>query len=335
MIPWPRFVDIVHSHQRFVLTTHVRTDGDALGSELAMAAILESLGKDVSLCNAFSIPPNLRFLDAKGQHRKLDVDLSAEQLADREVLMIVDTSAWAQLGTMADVVRNFKGLKVVVDHHLSEDDLGAEMFKDVEAEATGRLVVEAADALGVPLTPAIAQPAFVALATDTGWFRFASTNAGTLQVASRLVEAGAVPDQLYKALYENDSHGRLRLIGAALGHTETEMCGRLIHTWLKQSDFAAAEAVPSDSEDIINMTLSVGGTQMAVILVEQPSGEYKASLRSRCSVDCRLIAEKFGGGGHKRAAGITFREPLDSAQQKLLVAVREAMENMDSTETSA
>ena len=199
MISWSRFVEIVGSHQRFLLTTHVRPDGDALGSELAMAAILEALGKDVRVCNAFAVPPHLRFLDPRQKLQQLDVDVPAEQLDDREVLMVLDTTAWAQLGAMAEVIKKTKALKVVLDHHVSGDDLGAELFKDAEAEATGRLVVEAADQLGVRLTPEIARPAFVALATDTGWFRFASTTADTLRLAARLVEAGAAPDQLYKA----------------------------------------------------------------------------------------------------------------------------------------
>jgi bifunctional oligoribonuclease and PAP phosphatase NrnA len=325
MIPWSRFVEIVRTHERFVLTTHVRPDGDAVGSELAMAGILEGLGKDVLVCNAFAVPPNLRFLDPAGKLRQLGVDVSAEQLADREVLMVLDTTAWAQLGAMGDVVKKTKAVKVVIDHHQSGDDLGAELFKDVDAEATGRLVVEAADQLGVPLGAEIARSAFVALATDTGWFRFSSTTAGTLRLAARLVEAGAAPDQLYRELYETDTHSRLRLIGLALAHTQTELGGRLIYTWLDQSDFAASGAVPSDSEDIINMTLAVGGTQAAVIFVEQPTGGFKISLRSRCDVDCSAIAERFGGGGHKKAAGAFLKEPLESARKKILDAVRAAM----------
>lgn len=329
MIDWQRFVEIVRSHERFVLTTHHRPDGDALGSELAMLAILESLGKDVRTCNAFVVPPNLQFLDPNNRLAQLGVDVAAEQLSDREVLIILDTSAWAQLGAMGDVIRNFKGIKVIVDHHKSGDDLGAELFKDVAAEAAGRLVVDAADQLGVALTPEIAKPAFVAITTDTGWFRFASTSANTLRLAARLIDAGAVPDQLYKELYEDDSHGRLRLIGRALDHTRTELGGRLIHTWLCNDDFTESGAIPSDSEDIINMSLAVGGTEAAVILVEQPEGGFKISFRSRCKMDCSRVAEQFGGGGHAKAAGAFLDEPLDSAREKVLAAVRAAMKDME------
>jgi len=326
MIPWSRFVEIVHGHQRFVLTTHIRPDGDAVGSELAMAEILASLGKDVVLCNDFALPPNLRFLDPQQTLKQLNVDVSVEQLADREVLMILDTSAWAQLGAMGDVIKTTNALKVVLDHHVGCDDLGAELFKNEKAEAAGRLVIEAADQLGVPLGREIARPALVALATDTGWFRFSSTTADTLRLASRLVEAGAVPDQLYQELYETDTHARLQLIGRSLAHSQTELDGRLIHTWIDQSDFAATGALPSDSEDIINMTLAVGGTEAAVILVEQPTGGFKISLRSRCPLDCSAIARRFNGGGHKKAAGAFIHDSLEAAREEILTAVREAME---------
>jgi phosphoesterase RecJ-like protein len=351
MPPWSRFVEIVRAHRRFLLTTHIRPDGDALGSELAMAAVLESLGKDVLVCNAFAVPPTLRFLDPGGKLKQLGADVLsrptspmnhsaanrveqgslaasasiASQLADREVLIVLDTSAWAQLGAMSDVVKTTKAVKVVIDHHVSGDDLGAEEFKNPEAEATGRLVIEAADALGVPVGREIAVPAFVSLTTDTGWFRFSSTTPATLRLAARLIEAGASPDRLYKELYEDDTHARLQLIGHALANSQLEMDGRLIYTWLAQSDFAASGASPFDSEDIINMTLSVGGTQAAVIFVEQPTGGFKISFRSRCDVDCSKLAERFGGGGHKKAAGAFLNEPLDSAREKVLDAVRNAM----------
>ena len=118
-----------------------------------MAGILEKLGKDVLPVNDFAIPPTLTFLDPQNKVKQLGKDVTPEQLADREVIVVLDTTAWIQLGKMADVIRQSKAIKAVLDHHVSADDLGAELFKNTSAEATGRLVVEAADALGVPLTP--------------------------------------------------------------------------------------------------------------------------------------------------------------------------------------
>lgn len=326
MIHWSRFVEIVRAHQRFVLTSHVRPDCDALGSELAMAGILESLGKEVLICNAFVTPPGLGFVDPEGRLKQLGADVTAEQLESYDVLMVLDTSAWVQLGAMADVLRTTRMTKMVLDHHQSSDDLGAEAFKDTTAEATGRLVIDAADALGVALSTDIAHKAFLALTTDTGWFRFSSTQASTMRLAARLIDAGVRPDAVYRDLYENDTHGRLRLIGRTLSRTETELDGRLIYSWLELSDFQAAGAHASESEDIINMMLGVSGTQVAVLLVEQKAGGFKVSFRSRCDVDCSRVAEQFGGGGHRKAAGATVHEGLEAARAKVLDVVRAAMQ---------
>jgi len=326
MINWSRFVDIVCSRHRFLLTSHIRPDCDALGSELAMAAILERLNKQVQIVNAFAVPQNLRFIDRQHKARQLGVDVSAEQAKDTEVLMILDTTAWAQLGAMGAVIRASQATKIVLDHHVSEDDLGAELFKNVEAEATGRLVIEAADALGVAVDAEIARPAFAALATDTGWYRFSSTTSDTLRLAARLVDAGANPAEIYHDLYEIETLARLRLVGRTMARVQTDMNGRLIYTHIALEDFRATGAVASDSEDIINETFTVDGTEVAVILVEQAEGGFKISFRSRDDlVDCSRLAGLFGGGGHRRAAGAFLKEPLDSARAKVLDAVRAAM----------
>lgn len=325
-IDWPRFVDHVRRHRRFLLTTHIRPDCDALGSTLAMAALLEQLGKQVMIVTAFDVPRTFQFLDPRKRFQRYGRDVSLGDLAGIEALVVLDTSAWAQLGEMGEVIRALPVVKLVLDHHVTSDDLGAELFRDTEAEATGRLVFEAAGHLGVPLNAEMATCLFAALATDTGWFRFASASSRTYRLASALIDAGAVPARLYQALYENDSAGRLRLMGRAMARVQLECQGRLIHTYLSQADFAECGAVPSDSEDIINTTLSVGGTEVAVMLVEQPSGGFKVSFRSRSGVDCAAVAAQFGGGGHRAAAGAFLAEPLDCAQRKVLDAVRAAME---------
>ena len=142
-IDWPRFVELVKAHQRFVLTSHVRPDCDALGSELGMAQVLEALGKEVRIVNAQETPANLRFIDPTSRISVLGKDVSAADLASYDCLMVLDTSAWAQLGGMGDVIRGSQAKKIVLDHHVSQDELGAEVFRNVTAEATGRLVVEA------------------------------------------------------------------------------------------------------------------------------------------------------------------------------------------------
>jgi bifunctional oligoribonuclease and PAP phosphatase NrnA len=324
-INWPRLTEIIRGHQRFLLTSHIRPDCDALGSELGMAGVLEALGKEVLIVNGQPTPRNLQFIDPTKRIKAIGVDVQPGDLAGFEVLIVLDTSAWAQLGPMGDVVRSTKAKKIVIDHHVSGDDLGAEAFKDVTAEATGRLVLLAAEKLGVSLTPQIAAPLFAAIATDTGWFRFASTKPETLRAAATLMEAGVKPFSLYNALYEQDTLARINLIGRTLARAQTELDGRLIHTSIRQEDFRATAAAASDTEDIINMTLTVSGTQAAVILVELAGGGVKVSFRSRGQLDCSRLAEQFGGGGHKAAAGATVNEPFDVAQAKVLDAVRAAM----------
>ena len=324
-INWPAFVDIVNSHETFLLTSHIRPDCDALGSELGMAQVLEALGKDVRIVNGQPTPPNLAFIDPTNRIRTIHRETKLDELDDVEVLMILDTSAWAQLGPMGEVIRETKAKKIVVDHHVSEDDLGAEPFKNTTAEATGRLVVEAAEQLGVELTAEMATPIYAAIATDTGWYRFNSTTSYTYQVAAKLVDAGANPSWIFRELYERNTLGRLKLRGEVLARIELDLAGRLAHTFILKDDFERLGALPSDTEDLVNMALEIDGTEVAVIMVEQLGGGFKLSFRSRSDVDCSKVAANFGGGGHKAAAGAFIKGSFDVIQPQVLDVVRDAM----------
>jgi len=324
-IDWQRFAEITSDHDKFLVTSHIRPDCDALGSELAMAMILEALGKDVIIVNGDETPPNLTFIDPQHRIKTLGQEVQAAELDEIDVLIVLDTSAWAQLGPMSDVIRASKAKKLLVDHHVSGDDIGAESFKDTTAEATGRLVLEAAEQLGVDVTPEIAAPLFAAIATDTGWFRFSSVGSVTYRAVARLVDAGVRPSDIYAELYERDTIGRLRLRGLILSRVQSELDGRLVHTYVLKEDFARTGALPSDTEDVINMTLAITGTEAAVIMVEQSGGGFKLSFRSRCELDCSKSAEQFGGGGHKAAAGAFVEGTLDQVQPGILDVVRAAM----------
>jgi phosphoesterase RecJ-like protein len=323
-VNWKAFTDQISHYQSFVLVSHIRPDCDALGSELAMAEVLRAIGKQVRIINAHRTPAALQFLDPAGNIEVLGDDVEAEDIS-ADCIMILDTSAWAQLGDMGDVIRTARCDKMVLDHHVGEDDLNATMYKDYQAEATGHLVIQAADALQVPLTRTIAVPAFAAIATDTGWFRFSSVTAETFRVIARLVDAGVVPSEVYCDLYERDTIGRLRLRGLILSRTTAELDGALMHTYVKKEDFALTGAEPNDTEDAINLTLTVHGSQGAVIFVEQLRGGFKLSFRSRCGMDCNEVAQQFGGGGHKAAAGAFQEGTLAEVQDRVLPVVRAAM----------
>lgn len=325
MIDWQPLCEIINSHESFLLTSHCRADCDAVGSELALAHILKALGKEVLISNGDPVPEHIAFIDPENQVRVLGLSVEPKELWKIEVLIVVDTSAWVQLGPMAEVVKAFPGERVIIDHHVSQDDLGAVEFKEETAEATGRLILELGEALGVEITPEIATPLFAAIATDTGWFRFSSVREKTFAALSRLVAAGANPQNIFSMLFEQHSLARLHLRGRILGNIVSDLDGRLMSTHATQADFAATGANSTDTEDSINNLLTVKGSEVAVLFVELAPDRTKVSLRSRSDFDVQKIAAQFGGGGHKKASGVTFSGTLQQAQQAVLDALRAAL----------
>jgi phosphoesterase RecJ-like protein len=316
------FVDLVRRHQRFLLTTHIRPDGDALGSMLALADGLGRLGKSVRMVVASSIAPRYRFLDPDGRIGHFEPP--GDEWRDADLAFVLDTSAWTQLGSFGPFFKSLAVTKVVIDHHQTQDDLGAHRFVDTGVEATGRLVHDALAALDVPLTPAIATNLYVAVATDTGWFRHSNTTADTHLLAARLIAAGARPTELYDLLYEQNTLPRLKLMGVVLGRLELACHGLVAHSEIHRGDYEATGATPADSEDLINL-LTVVGVEVRLLFMEQPRGGIKVSFRSRSRVDVARAAERFGGGGHARAAGATLAGSLDEARARVLDAVTAAL----------
>jgi phosphoesterase RecJ-like protein len=315
----------INSCQSFILCSHIRPDCDALGSELGMLGLLKQLGKQVRIINGHPTPPILTFLDPSQTIEVIHEHVRPDDI-HADCFMILDTSAWAQLGSMGDVLRGFSGTKICIDHHVGEDDLGTEFFKDTSAEATGHLVAKVAKQMKVPFTRQMATALYAAIATDTGWFRFSSTTPDTYRIIAELVDAGAVPSQIYSDLYERDTLGRIRLRGRILSRTMAELDGSLVYTHVLKEDFPETGALPPDTEDAINLTLAIGGAKVAVIFVEQLAGGFKLSFRSRCLVDCNMLAREYGGGGHKAAAGAFLEGSLSEVQARVLPRVREAIQ---------
>jgi phosphoesterase RecJ-like protein len=324
-LDWASLLTLLDSRQKFVLTSHVRPDCDALGSELGLAGILAARGKDVRIVNAQATPANLAWIDPSKKIESLACGVKpADLIAERDLLIVLDTSAWAQLGAMGDVAKGMRDRVLVVDHHVSEDDLCDLWFKDTSAEATARIVYEIGLRLRVPLTPEIATPIYAGLSTDTGGFRFPSVSGESFRIAARLVDAGANPTFIYRELFEQDSLARLRLVGRTLAGATTFHDGRVIFSQVRQKDIKEVGAIPADTEDLINLTLAVKGTEVAAILIEQPDGRIKVSFRSRGPVDCSALAGRFGGGGHKAAAGTIIDGPFEAAHERIRAAVDDA-----------
>ncbi|OAI56799.1 phosphoesterase [Planctomyces sp. SCGC AG-212-M04] len=324
-IDWRPLIATVHDAQRFVITSHVRPDADAIGSEMGLAGALRSLGKDVRIVNPSATPNHLTFLDPHGSIFKLSEGITVEEACQTDVHIVVDTSSWQQLDTVRKVLEKTTAKKVVIDHHISSDNLGAEEFKDTTASAAGVLVLEFIEALGV--TPGIdtAMHIFTAIATDTGWFRFPSVDVRTMECVTRLIGFGVQPSVVYRELYERSTLSRLRLHGRVLSRVAVDYGGKLAHTYVLQKDFDELNAHPSDTEDLVNDCLTINGAQCAVILVEQKSGQVKCSFRSRTGLDVARVAETFGGGGHRQASGAMLPGPFATAQARVLKAIEEAL----------
>ena len=329
-IDWQPLVDIIHANQRFVISSHVRPDADAIGSEMGLCGILEQLGKEVRIINPSASPAHLAFLDPTARVQKIGEGVTTEQACDTDVHLIVDTSAWQQLTDLRKTLETTKAKKVVVDHHVSSDHLGAELFKDTTASAAGILVCELADALGVTPTVEQASALFAAIATDTGWFRFPNVEERTLKRAAWLVNLGVEPHRIYRELYEKSSLSRLKLHGRVLARVTVEFGGAMGMTSVYQKDFDETGAHPSDTEDLVNDCLTIEGTRCAVILVEQKSGQVKVSFRSRTGLDVAKVAEQFGGGGHKLASGAMLAGPMATAQTLVMQAMQVAIANVPS-----
>ncbi|MBT4865689.1 MAG: bifunctional oligoribonuclease/PAP phosphatase NrnA [Planctomycetaceae bacterium] len=321
-IDWTPLRTIFENNQRFVLSSHARPDADALGSELAVAGMLESMGKSVRIVNPSAMPDSLTFLDPGGRIMKIGEGITPDEIADTDVHIVLDTSAWVQLGKVGSVLKTTTATKVVIDHHVSSDNLGAIEFKDTKAEATGAMVFRMAEALDYPITRDMAVALFAAITTDTGWFRFPSTTSDTMRIAGRLIDAGARPAVIYQLLYERFSATRIKLVGRALTDMQLVCEGRLAYTVVTQADFKATGAKPVETEDIVNECLRIEGTQAAFIAIEQQNGNIKYSFRSRTNLNVAAVAEQFGGGGHKQASGAILPGPLAEAQEKVLAAFK-------------
>ncbi|MDA0836015.1 MAG: bifunctional oligoribonuclease/PAP phosphatase NrnA [Planctomycetota bacterium] len=324
-IDWAPLQKIIQENQRFVLTSHVRPDADAIGSELALAGLLEQLGKDVRIINPSATPNHLMFLDPDNRVTCLGGDITEVEVHNTDVHIVVDTSAWTQLATMGRILRASPAIKVVIDHHLSSDDLGAVEFKNTQAEATGALIFQLSQTLGLTVTADQAMALFCAIATDTGWYRFSSTTGETLRIAGQLIDLGASPHLIYHQLYEQITFARIQLTARVLQRVALDCDGRLVYTSVGLKDFEETGALPSETEDLVNECLKISGTECAFIAVEQRNRQIKISFRSRSGVNVAAVAEQFAGGGHRQAAGALLQGPLETAVEAVLTEMRKTL----------
>ncbi|MEM8873892.1 MAG: DHH family phosphoesterase [Planctomycetota bacterium] len=293
-----------------LLTTHVRPDGDALGTTAAMSLWLTRRGKSVTRLLLSPMPNKYRFVyDDAG----LDWTETIPDMTSFDTLLVCDTGTWNQLPGMEEALAGWGGRKLVLDHHVTQQDWADAKLVDTEAAAAAEI---AATVIG-ELDKTVAAALYVALVSDTGWFRYPNTRAATLRLAADCVDAGVDTDAIYRRLYLSETEKRLRL--QADVQQSMEVRGDVAVQSCTLADFARYGANVTDTEDVVNWPLQIADVMASVLLVETEDG-VKASFRSKTGgPDVAALASTFGGGGHVRAAGARLADlTLDDARQKII-----------------
>jgi phosphoesterase RecJ-like protein len=310
-----------------LLITHGRPDGDGLGSMRALAAAARGAGKDARMLVPGEIPARLGFMFDRQSPAGIDEFGALSEASD--LIVILDTHALAQLDDLAEPLGGLSDKIVVVDHHSTGDPLSETVWIDTSAAATGVMVGEIIDALKWPMDAAIAEALLAAVLTDTGWLRFANTDGRCLRAVAHWTDMGVRPDILYRKIYQSDRPQRFMLMVRLLGSMEFYFDSQLAVMVLRSGDFDETGALRSETENMVNEALRIGTVESAILLVEDRD-QVRGSLRSRDQVDVAALAGQFGGGGHRRAAGLRSGMRIDDLKAQLIAAWGRAFDDSDS-----
>jgi len=318
-------VELINKSQRILLTTHTRPDGDAIGCLVAMCDVCKALGKKAQPLLLSPAPQWYQFLFIEkvpvlGEDMRLE-DLKAGRFGEFDLIMILDTNSPGQLPDFEKYLKQNKKPVLVIDHHRTADGLGGIELIESDAAATALVVLELIKYAGWEITERIAGALFVAVATDTGWFQFNNTDRRVFSVCAELIEAGAKPAEVYNKLYENFSQPRFMLMTEMLKTLELHLDGRFAIMQITQPDFERTGAAYADTENLINECRRISTVDTTALFIELNDGRIRCSLRSKGALDVGIIAAKFGGGGHKMAAGTFVPGPMENAQRLILEEV--------------
>jgi phosphoesterase RecJ-like protein len=327
--PYQQVIDTLAACKRVLVTTHVRPDGDALGSAAALAMGLRHKGIHAEVLLLSHLPRKYAFVfhDNQIPHHDADAGWPAALSLDAfDALLVVDTGTWSQLPGLKDHALAFKKPKLVVDHHLTQEDWADVKLVVKDAAAAGEIVADLLARWDAPIDRPIAGALFVAIASDTGWFQFSNTRPKTMRLAAQLMEAGADTDRLYQLLYQNERKERVALQARALASMELLKDNRLAVIRIAKADFAATNANVPDTENLINLPLQIATVEVSILMTEPADfGPVRVSLRSKGQIDVAKFAEQFGGGGHARASGLKIDGDFQSAHDKVVAAMTAAM----------
>jgi bifunctional oligoribonuclease and PAP phosphatase NrnA len=301
-----RIADAIRARQSFVLSSHARPDGDAIGSQLAMAYALRGLGKDVRVVNRDPAPPPLMAFAGVP-----DIEIAAKVDGDFDAAIIMECGDLARTG----VEGLDRGFVINIDHHPGNTGYGQINWFDPAAAACGEMVFDLVVGLGVPLTAEIATHLYLAILTDTGSFRFSSISPRTFDICRVLLEAGVDPVSVARSVYDSGTMARLKLSGALLSGMQMDPTGRIALLYLDHEIARAAGGSYEDTDGLINEPLTVKEVQAVVFFKHVQGDEYRVSMRSKGAIDVNAVAKAFGGGGHKNAAGCTAVGRIDALRQ--------------------
>lgn len=310
--------------RRPLLVSHAKPDGDAIGSLVAMSRVLKALGRDPLAVVFGDVPDRYASLTKAGALVEWST-VPERGLDDRDGVLVLDTCSFSQLQPMSDWLAATALPIVVVDHHISRDDLHAFCLIDETAAATCQILHRWIQTVDWPLDPATAEALFVGIATDTGWFRHSNTDARVFEAARALVQHGVKPHLAFEHLFQHESEARFRLRAAAANRLELLADGRLAVTLLPRSVFAQTGATVADTEDLVNEALRIARVLVSIMMVEQEDGVVRVGLRSKApadvgspDIDVAAFARARGGGGHRRAAGVRMTGSLADVRSALV-----------------
>jgi len=306
--------------RRVALTTHVNADGDGVGSEVALWHLLTARGLQTAIANPTPIPERFHFLVPRGADHS---ERAEREIESADVVIVLDISDTSRLGDLARSIRHSHTV-ACIDHHVSGGSLpGGPRLVAPEAAATAELVFDFASALEWPLSPEAARALYVGILTDTGAFRFANTTPRVLHVASALLERGVEPESIYESVYASAPEGRVRLMTEVLQTLVVEGERGLAWVTVPPDALHRHGTTADDLDGIVEYPRSIAGVRLALLFRQLANGRVKVSFRSLGDVDVAELAHRFGGGGHRKAAGASLDGTLAEAQGKILAAARQ------------
>ena len=316
--PINAIAEVLRNHRSFVLLSHVRPDGDAIGSQIALGFSLMAMGKTVYLVNEDGLPENLAFLPGSDRI----VPPPADPL-DIAVAIALDTGNKPRLGERSLHAASHAKIWINIDHHISNPGYGDINLIDATSPATGEIIFNLIDALDMPVPDEARDAIYVAISTDTGSFQYSNTTARTYRIAADLIDRGLDVGNINTKTYDELPYRRVELMRELLHTLELAEGGRVAYWELRENTRVDLALRPEDSEGLIDIIRSIRGVQLAVFFEDLPCGKVRVSMRSKDKrIDVCQIAGVFGGGGHSLAAGIRMPGPLKDAKQKLLAEIQ-------------